>query len=53
MGMKKFVLGAGLMGFVLIVSGIALVHLPAAMVVAGALLLVLAWLALDALGAKQ
>ena len=52
MGMKP-ILVAGALGFVLITLGIALIHPPAAMVVAGAMLLAFAWLALDALGAKQ
>lgn len=40
-------------GAVLIVAGTALVYPPAALVVAGVLLLAFAWLALDALGASR
>ena len=52
MGMKP-IIATGALGYVLITLGIALINPPAAMVVAGAMLLALAWLALDALGAKQ
>ena len=48
---KRLIAAIALAGTVLIVVGIALVNIPAALVVAGVLMLVFAWLALDALGA--
>lgn len=45
--------GIGLAGGALIVAGVALIHPPAALIVAGILLLAYAWLALDAKAGSQ
>ena len=51
--MKRSILVIATVGFVLLIAGVALIYLPAALVVAGVLLLAFAWLALDALGAAD
>jgi hypothetical protein len=46
--MRRAAVSSGIIGVALLVAGVALIHIPAALVVAGVILLVLAWLALDA-----
>lgn len=51
--MRKYVAAAGFLGCVLVVAGIALIYPPAAIIAAGAFLLIGSWLVLDAFGADR
>jgi hypothetical protein len=52
MGLKVGV-ASGLLGCVLLVVGIAFIYPPAAVIAAGAILLIGSWLVLDAFGADR